>query len=131
MAVAMGTVGLLFIWTRFRLKEARRRLAGPYRKVWAVGWSRPPDGCNYALFEGQQMRGDRPDWVLRLPTVKAAQSRAAFLCGEIRPGNITAGNALIGQDGSLLAAGRIVAERTGQRKWQRRSARKSRWVGGG
>lgn len=126
-----GSIAAAFAMNGYRLRNAQHSLLGPYRKVWAVGWSRPPDGCNYALFDGLQQAGGRPDWVLRLPTVRDVQSGAGFLCGEPQPGRLLGGHALIADTGTLLAAGRIVRHDLGQKRWERRTTPKSGWVSGG
>jgi hypothetical protein len=128
--IGFALVSLFFIWAVFRLQMARRSLAGPYLRVWAVGWSRAPDGCNYALFDPDDTSHERPEWVLRLPIVRPVQSAAATLCGSPRPGAVLDSHALIDLDGNLIAAGRVVTADVGQKRWDRRHKPKSRWVAG-
>jgi hypothetical protein len=98
---------------------------GPVRAVRAVGWCRPPDGCNYAVFIGPDL--STPDAVIRLPLRReVSPSIDGWLCGDVVPA-VWGGVALIGESG-LLATGRIVSRRTGQKRWQRRSVEPGRWV---
>ncbi len=121
-------IAALFLLVAYRARAAERCLEGPCVEVFAVGWARAPDGCNYALFDsGADPSTDKPRWVLRLPRVRPLSSTRARLCGEPRP-TLLGGRALIGRDGTLLAVGRIVDDATAQRRWERRHDKSPTWV---
>jgi hypothetical protein len=125
--VGLGVVlPSLFFVAAYRSSAAARAVdRGPYRRVHAVGWCRPPDGCNYAIFEGPER--SRPSWVLRLPLRRPMTTADAWLCGAPQPSWFTA-LALIDDSGDVLGAGRIVAPRTAVTRWNRREAPPSRLV---
>ena len=131
LGIGVLIVSLFFVWSVYRLRAARKSvLAGPYQAVRAVGWTRPPDGCNYGLFRGSDARQDDPDWVLRLPLKRHVRTTSAILCGTPRPGSYFGGLALIDPDGSFLAAGRIVGPYTAQKRWERRTKPTPWWADG-
>lgn len=120
------TFGSLYAIAWRRAAVARSRLqAGDARAVWAVGWCRPPDGCNYALFV--QASSETPHVVVRLPLRRDMErSSAAWVYGSLKPAML-GGLALLGSNG-LLATGRVVSSRAARRKWQRFDTTPSIWV---
>lgn len=119
-----ATVGGLFAVTTSRLDAATRAVeAGPYQPVHAVGWTRPPDGCNIGLFLGDGR--DEPDVVVRLPIVRSMTTADGWVAGDVTPGLGRAGRvvAVFRSDGELMGAGRIVPTQVGRERWARSSLR--------
>jgi hypothetical protein len=107
----------IFLVAAYRARAALHAVEqGPYLRVHAIGWCRPPDGCNYAIFDGTDR--DTPTWVLRLPLRRPMTVADAWLCGDARPSQKGA-VALIDDSGDLLGAGRIVSVAKGMERWRR------------
>jgi len=112
-------------WRRARVAQRLIENSEP-RAVWAIGWERPPDGANYALFL-HGSADDDPDFVVRLPLRRdLRRSTAAWVYGRLEP-DILGGVALVGPDG-LLATGRVVGRRSARGKWRRFGTEPSGWV---
>lgn len=113
------TLGFLFGIAWWRVAAAHRAtFVGPFERVHAVGWCRPPDGCNFAMFLIDREDGDEPDYVLRLPVRRQMAKSDAWLCGSPKPAML-GGLALLSGTG-LLGAGRIVSRRAGLKRWRRK-----------
>jgi hypothetical protein len=127
MAAGFGlTFGSIYGVGRRRAAVARRVLhGGNPRAVWAVGWCRPPDGCNYALF--MQAKSEEPHVVVRLPLRRDMErSTSAWVYGSLKR-SVLGGVALVGPEG-LLATGRVVSSRTARKRWRRFDTVPSVWV---
>lgn len=120
------TFGALYGVAWRRASAARSALeASEFVEVRAVGWCRPPDGCNYALFNDSEQ--ESPDWVLRLPVRREMKrSVSAWVAGRLEP-SVLGGVALFDEEG-LLATGRIVEPASGRKKWERRNKEPGRMV---
>ena len=72
---------------------------GPFQRVRAVGWCRPGDGCNYAVFANDD--DPSPDLVVRLPLRRDVESEVeGWFADETNP-VLYGGVALFGADGLL------------------------------
>jgi hypothetical protein len=131
-ATFLLTVAFFFAIGAVRTRIARRGLTRGCREVFAVGWTRSPDGCNYAVFNRtvDPATGGDPELVLRLPTRRGVTSSLAFLCGETRPSRWGAAS-LFSADGEVLGAGRVLPTARGQKIWRRRHAPTPWWSAGG
>lgn len=118
LGVGVFLSGIFFV-ASYRYVVAERGVErGPYLPVYAIGWCRPPDGCNYALFDGAAR--EAPAWVVRLPLRRPMASGAAWLCGSSAQSWIGA-VALVAESGELLGAGRIVSDKKAAARWARRA----------
>ena len=121
------TFGGIYAISWRRAVVARRVLRrGKPIAVWAAGWCRPPDGCNYGIFlDGSS---EHPDVVIRLPLRRDDMERGTegWLFGRLKPA-VLGGVALLGPRG-LLATGRVVSRRSTRGKWQRRDSPPNRMV---
>ena len=126
----VGVFGLVLFavysvaWRRASMAgRALRR--GPFQRVRAVGWCRPGDGCNYAVFANDD--DPSPDLVVRLPLRRDVESEVeGWFAGETNP-VLYGGVALFGADG-LLATGRVLPNRRAVKVWARRSIEPGSWV---
>jgi len=126
----LAVVAVLFTIVAYRTGVARRGLRKGCREVLAVGWTRAPDGCNYAVFTRDvDPAGAEPELVIRLPTRRQTRSSVAFLCGSTKPSRWGA-TALLAPDGELLALGRVRSRASGQKVWRRRHAPTPWWSAG-
>jgi hypothetical protein len=122
----VGTV--FFTLAGFRTHLARRSLKQGCREVLAVGWMKPPDGCNYAVFQRDANPAESdPDLVLRLPVRRRTVKSLAFLCGSTRPSRFRSAAALLSPDGTVLGVGRVRPTANGQEVWRRRHAPAPWW----
>lgn len=113
--LSFGALYLVAGWRKHVAAKCVR--GGPYRAVRVQGWCRPPDGCNYGIFESIAVpEGARPSWVMRLPLRREMFTGPAWLCGTPD----LAAAALVGVDGAVLGAGRIRPTDDGLRVWYRR-----------
>jgi hypothetical protein len=100
---------------------------GPWLRVFAVGWCRPPDGCNYAVFADVRQPQDTPALVIRLPLRREMRSSNAWLCGAPKRGLLRS-VALLAESGELLATGRVLRSSVAVDRWRRRADEPSRFV---
>jgi len=121
-AASSVTTGGLYGVAAYRAFRARLVVQrAPGRPVRYQGWCRPPDGCNYALFAADTSV-DRPFAVIRLPIVREMSSGSGWLFHR----NSESAAALVGGDGELLGAGRVIDD--GIARWLRRDDGPSRFV---
>jgi hypothetical protein len=128
----LGLSGLIFVGifgiASFRASKAANAIThGPWARVYAVGWCRPPDGCNYAVFTRTPRPGDAPALVMRLPLRRQMVTATGWLCGLTQPRRFGA-VALLSDDGALLGTGRIVSDRAAANLWRRHDTEPSRFV---
>jgi hypothetical protein len=104
----------------YQTRYARRRLSDGCREVLAVGWTRYPDGCHYALFapDANPVTAE-PELVVRLPTRRRTTSSPAFLCGRTKPSRWRA-VALLDPEGDVLGVGGVRSTASGKKVWRRR-----------
>jgi hypothetical protein len=106
----------------FRTSMARRKMAQGCRAILAVGWTRYPDGCNYAVFSPEaDPATDDPKLVVRLPLRRRTVVSPALLCGPTRPSRLHAAS-LFAPDGHFLGAGRVRPQASGLKVWRRRGS---------
>lgn len=131
LAAALFTGSAVFGLQAYRTRTAKRHLRnGCMAEVLAVGWTRVPDGCNYAIFPPESDPTERePDLVIRLPRAVATGTQRAWLCGSSEP-SLVGGVALIDRSGRVVAVGRVRSPRSGAKVWARRHAPTPRWMGG-
>ncbi|HEY1479090.1 MAG TPA: hypothetical protein VGF46_03640 [Gaiellales bacterium] len=128
--IAIGlTLGGLIVCAVFalvaiRANRIRRRLPGECRQVLAVGWTREPDGSNYALFRSGR-EGAEPDLVLRLTTSRQVGTSRALLLGASDEQRTTA---LLTGDGGILAIGTLRRPESARRAWARRDEPRPWWA---
>jgi hypothetical protein len=115
------------IASRRASKAAAAIASGPWSRVHAVGWCRPPDGCNYGIFTRAPRPGDVPSVVMRLPIRREMTKSTGWLCGAAKPG-ILGSVALINDDGELLGTGRVIREGTALKRWRRRETQPLRFL---
>jgi hypothetical protein len=121
-------VAAVYALIAFRAFSIRRRIPSEARRVTVVGWTRAPDGTNYAVFPtGSDTDATPPELVLKLTRSRdVVQTRALLLD--------TAGSrvaALVDNEGSVLAVGRLRGAANAQKVWQRRSESTPWWAGAG
>jgi hypothetical protein len=95
-----ATFGWLLGTAAVRARMARRAMGAGCREVYAVGWTRVPDGVNYAVFSpGADPEAAEPQLVLRLPAhdhersalLRLDEALPARRFGAVRPRRRTAG----------------------------------------
>jgi hypothetical protein len=129
---SMATLGIFLgglfgvAWYRSRRVVSNLR-NGPFSHVHAIGWTRPPDGCNYALFPEWTGVPGNPKWILRLPLRRPMYEADGWLCGSSEP-SLMGASALIDEGGVLLGYGRIIGHKKGLRRWNRRNLRPNSFV---
>ena len=124
---ALGVAGGSVFGTALLRAVIARSLVrtGPYARVRVVGWCRPPDGCNYALFFRDE--SSHPGAVVRLPIRRGMKGSAvAWVAGPVRPS--TFGSVGLFDESGLLATGRVVDSGIGLKRWQRRATEPGRTV---
>ncbi|MEO9175310.1 MAG: hypothetical protein ABI317_07320 [Gaiellales bacterium] len=132
LAIGLTAGGLIvaaaYALIAFRAFSIRRRLPAEARRIIAIGWTRTPDGTNYAIFPtGGDTLSTPPELVLKLTRARdVAQTRAFLLGGE---GSRSA--ALVDEKGAVLAVGRLRGAANGQKVWQHRAERTPWWAGAG
>jgi hypothetical protein len=121
-----GALGLLVCVAAFaafqayQTRYARQRLRDGCREVLAVGWTRYPDGCNYAVFgPGADPGIAEPELVVRLHTRRRTRTSPAFLCGRTTPSRWRS-VALLDPDGEVLGVGRVRPTASAEKVWRRR-----------
>ena len=125
-AVCVPALGLLFGSAARRALVIRRALPKPCRSVLAVGWTRTPDGCNYAVFPpGAAPARIEPTLVIRLTLVRATTTTHALLVGSTRPHRSAA---LVSPDGDLVGVGRVLRSSRARKVWAGRHRSTPRWV---
>ncbi len=118
--LAAPLIATFFMLTATRARYVRLSLRNEYRRVLAVGWSRAPDGCNYAVFPLDSDTTTRdPDLVIRLATVRPTRTTVALLADA--PAWPWDAAALFAEDGEILAVGRVRKHDNGVRVWSRRN----------
>jgi hypothetical protein len=115
-------VAVLYAFQAYQTRYARRRMKDGCREVLAVGWTRYPDGCNYALFapDANPVTAE-PELVVRLPTRRRTTSSPAWLCGRTEPSRWRA-VALLDPEGDVLGVGGVRHTASGEKVWRRRRA---------
>ncbi len=109
---------------------ARRGLRQGCREVLVVGWTRIPDGCNFAVFPADADPHEvSPEFVLRIPTLRDTAKSLAWLCGTPKRSRFHA-LALLRLDGVVLGIGRVRSDRSSRKVWARRHSPTPRWIGG-
>jgi hypothetical protein len=111
---------VLYVSTARRARAVRRMLSHGCVSVVAVGWTRSPDGCNFAIFPPDaNPSATEPSAVIRLSTIRPTATTAALLAGELRRSKPVA---LFTTDGQALAVGRVRSRSRAQRVWARRNS---------
>jgi hypothetical protein len=130
--LALGlTVAAIYSWAALRTRAARRGLRHGCRAVLAVGWTRVPDGCNYALFAPDaDAAATEPELVIRLPTRREVTTGPGVLWGSTRASRWNS-VALLKEDGGLLGVGRVRPSAGGRKVWERRHSPTPWWAIGG
>lgn len=129
--LTIGGLCVAFVYGRsaYRAYAIVRNLPGETARVSAVGWTRAPDGSNYAIFaSGSDQQHTDPDLVLRLGGVKDTTTTKALLLGPVGKRRSTA---LIGPDGEVLAVGSLRQPENAKRVWARRDEPSPWWAGAG
>ncbi len=127
--LAIGGLCVAFVYglSALRAYALVRNLPDETARVDAVGWTRAPDGSNYAIFtSGRDPRTDEPDLVLRLGSSKDTTTTKALLLGPLSPRRSAA---LIGPDGEVLAVGGLRRDENAKRVWARRADDTPWWAG--
>jgi hypothetical protein len=99
------TIAVLYAVVIYRYSNAKIALRSTPAPVWVRGWCRPPDGCNYAVFDSEPDEGTEPELVVRLPIKRAMATGPAWLCLTINRDAAV----LFDDQGNFLGAGRVLA----------------------
>jgi hypothetical protein len=122
-------VAAVYAIVAFRAFSVWRHMPAEARRVIVVGWTRAPDGTNYAIFPtGTDTASTPPELVLKLTRSRdVVQTRAFLLDGDGARGPA----ALVDNEGTVLAVGRMRGAASAQKVWQRRSEPTPWWAGAG
>jgi hypothetical protein len=122
-------VAAVYALIAIRAFSIRRSLPAEARRVTAVGWTRAPDGSNYAIFPtGSDIQSDQPELVLKLARSRDVASTRAFLLGSNGPRGSAA---LVDDRGSVLAVGGLRRPASARKVWERRGESTPWWAGAG
>jgi hypothetical protein len=133
--IAIGlTLGGLLVAAVYALIALRafsvwRHMPAEARRVTVIGWTRAPDGTNYAIFPtGSDTGSTAPELVLKLTRARdVVQTRAFLLDADGTRGRA----ALVDDKGTVLAVGRLRGAASAQKVWQRRREPTPWWAGAG
>ena len=121
-AVTVGTllVASFFVLTALRSRRVRAELGKGCLRVAVVGWTRAPDGCNFALFLSgdDPADGGDPDFVVRLATKRPTTMTEALVAGEFSAQSPVA---ILSSDGEDVEVGRVRDVWSASRVWARRN----------
>jgi hypothetical protein len=119
-------VAAVYALIAFRAFSIRRGIPAEARRVTVLGWTRAPDGTNYAIFPtGADTDSTPPELVLKLTRSRdVVQTRALLL--EATGTRVAA---LVDNAGNVLAVGRLLGGESAQKVWQRRSESTPWWAG--
>jgi hypothetical protein len=121
---AFALISFAYALTAIRAQKVRTSLGHGCLRVLAVGWTRSPDGCNFAVFPPDADPAiSEPALVVRLATIRSTMTGHALLAGELRRGKAVA---IFTPGGEVLAVGRVRGDARAQRVWARRK-RKTPW----
>jgi hypothetical protein len=129
-AVGLTIGGLLvssvYLVTALRASVLLRELPDETRRVTVTGWTRTPDGTNYAIYPaGGDLQHD-PQSVLRVGSARDIAAGTAFLLETAR---LRRSAALIGSGGEVLGVGSLRSPASAARVWARRGEPSPWWVG--
>jgi hypothetical protein len=123
-------VAIAYAWGALRARKLVGNLPEQPERVQVAGWTRTPDGTNYAIWPaGADSRTQEPAYVLRLSTAKKQTgSGEALLLGPVSPRRSAA---LVGADGEILGVGGMRSAQSAARAWARRGDAAPWWTGPG
>jgi hypothetical protein len=120
-------VAVVFSITAIRANRLRRGLPEEARRVVVVGWTRAPDGSNYAIFSpGADTVSADPELVLKLAGARDVGSGKAILVGSNGPKGAAA---LVDAAGTVLAVGGFRSPANATKVWARRHDATPWWAG--
>ena len=120
-----GVFGLAAI----RGNRLRKTLPEEARRVVVVGWTRAPDGSNYAIFSpGANLESAEPELVLKLASARYVESGKAILLGSNGPKGSAA---LVDGAGKVLGVGGLRSPGNASKVWARRHESTPWWAGAG
>jgi hypothetical protein len=133
LALGLTIGGLLvagvFSITAIRANRLRRTLTEEARRVVVVGWTRAPDGSNYAIFSpGADTESADPELVLKLASARDVGSGKAILLGSNGPKGAAA---LVDTAGNVLGVGGLRSPVNATKVWARRHDATPWWAGAG
>ena len=115
---AAGGLGGLFGWAALRARSGLAAIdRGRCNLVRYEGWSRPPDGSWVAFFD-ERTDLSVPSALVKLPLRREVGSGEGWSFTLRSAQDTTA--VLAGHGGALLAVGRVVPWRDGEKAWVRR-----------
>ena len=131
LAIGLTVGGLLvagvYSLTALRANRLRRSLPAEARRVVVVGWTRAPDGSNYAIFSpGANIESADPELVLKLASARDVGSGKALLLGSNGPKGAAA---LVDAAGNVLGVGALRSPANGTKVWARRHDATPWWAG--
>jgi hypothetical protein len=126
--LTIGGVAVSFVYllTALRASVLLRELPAETRRVAVVGWTRPPDGTNYAIWPAGADQGDEPEAVLGAGGARDVVSGGALLLVTTR---LRRSAALIGPAGQVLGIGSLRSPARAAKVWTRRDEPSPRWAG--
>jgi hypothetical protein len=133
LAVGLTVGGLLvagvFALAAIRTRRIRKTLPEETRRVVVVGWTRAPDGSNYAIFSpGSNTESSDPELVLKLASARYVVSGKALLLGSNGPKGTAA---LVDAQGKVLGIGGLRRPANANKVWARRGESTPWWAGAG
>lgn len=127
-ASAAAAIAGFFCLTALRARTLRQHMSAGCRRALVVGWTRTPDGTNYAVFAPQADPTESdPDYVIRLALSQQTGTAEALVAGKRAAWRAAA---VLSQEGQVFAVGRVRAASNGRRVWKRRHRKTPWWVRG-